>query len=83
MTSGGAAVGAWGPGSAVQIGPRAYALFVSDGRDRPYMEVRLVAAAAPGRVSGSVRRYEWETVRPAAVLKDAERNLWLLYLSQC
>ena len=26
-----------------------------------------------------MRRYEWETVRPAAVLKDAERNLWLLY----
>jgi hypothetical protein len=79
VTSMGLAVSAWGAGSAIRVGPHAYALFVSDGRDRPYMEVRLVSPAEPGRVSVPVHRYQWTDARPVTVIKDEDRNIWSLY----
>ena len=78
-TQSGKPLSVWGPGSAVRLNGNVYALFLSNSQNSPYMEVRLVTAAAPARLSVPVRRYRWDDIRPAAVMRDDEQGVWFLY----
>jgi hypothetical protein len=69
----------WGPASVIHLEADTYALFLTYVRERSYMEVRLVTARRPARLSRPVRHYEWDDVNPMSVLEDHERQRWLLY----
>jgi hypothetical protein len=79
--SAGRLIPVWGPGSAVRIGSRTYAVFLMQGRsgaDRA-IEARTVAIDQPDRLSPPLKTYHWPDVASATVLLDQERGRWLLY----
>jgi hypothetical protein len=78
VRSGLKSVSAWGMGSAAQVGPDLYALFINEVTEQR-LEVRLVSLDSPEQLSEPIQIYKFEAIHQGTVHLDEDGMTWFLY----